>query len=320
MRGRLLEQQARDGSSRPPRSLRSYRLTACKLPRALGGSPSRAAHGSPHCRAAAAASARPARHGGAQSLPAVDASPAASARRAAARPIAARCTSSRVSPIAASIRSNSRPHGPTAAPCTRIVAFGQSTSTIRSAFAGPSAPSRTPPPTGVRRFRRRPARRECFDSGGQRLRAVPPPPRRRATGAAGRASQSRGASSTSMSTPASRHQSSVLATAPLPVEMLICPHAVRLESRLTRRSIWKRTDGPDGRCLAAAVRCPSGRAGDGPVSERESMPYDVVIVGAGPAGLSAAIRLKQLATGRSELRSASSKRARRSARTSCRAR
>ena len=32
------------------------------------------------------------------------------------------------------------------------------------------------------------------------------------------------------------------------------------------------------------------------MSERESMQYDVVIVGAGPAGLSAAIRLKQLAT------------------------
>ena len=31
------------------------------------------------------------------------------------------------------------------------------------------------------------------------------------------------------------------------------------------------------------------------MSERESMPYDVVIVGAGPAGLSSAIRLKQLA-------------------------
>src|SRR3954465_6279892 len=32
------------------------------------------------------------------------------------------------------------------------------------------------------------------------------------------------------------------------------------------------------------------------MSERESMPYDVVLVGAGPAGLSAAIRLKQLAS------------------------
>jgi flavin-dependent dehydrogenase len=30
------------------------------------------------------------------------------------------------------------------------------------------------------------------------------------------------------------------------------------------------------------------------MSERESMPVDVVIVGAGPAGLAAAIRLKQL--------------------------
>src|SRR5919107_1894731 len=34
------------------------------------------------------------------------------------------------------------------------------------------------------------------------------------------------------------------------------------------------------------------------MSERESMAYDVVIVGAGPAGLAAAIRLKQLASER----------------------
>ena len=31
------------------------------------------------------------------------------------------------------------------------------------------------------------------------------------------------------------------------------------------------------------------------MSEREAMEFDVVVVGAGPAGLAAAIRLKQLA-------------------------
>ena len=41
--------------------------------------------------------------------------------------------------------------------------------------------------------------------------------------------------------------------------------------------------------------CASQRESQLSMSERESMAYDVVIVGAGPAGLSAAIRLKQLA-------------------------
>jgi electron-transferring-flavoprotein dehydrogenase len=39
-----------------------------------------------------------------------------------------------------------------------------------------------------------------------------------------------------------------------------------------------------------------GRAFSSEVTEREKMYYDVVTVGAGPAGLAAAIRLKQLAT------------------------
>ena len=34
--------------------------------------------------------------------------------------------------------------------------------------------------------------------------------------------------------------------------------------------------------------------------ERESMDFDVVIIGAGPAGLSAAIRLKQIANDKGE--------------------
>src|SRR4051812_20045461 len=55
----------------------------------------------------------------------------------------------------------------------------------------------------------------------------------------------------------------------------------------------------ESNCGLAATRretAARSRAREERMSERESMAYDVVIVGAGPAGLSAAIRLKQLAS------------------------
>ena len=80
-----------------------------------------------------------------------------------------------------------------------------------------------------------------------------------------------------------------------PIVMLVSPHVMPIESivdgGVNSRAPRSRTRPLPSRDDRHAER-PEGRS---EMSERESMPYDVVIVGAGPAGLSAAIRLKQLA-------------------------
>ena len=102
-------------------------------------------------------------------------------------------------------------------------------------------------------------------------------------GAAG-VSQSRGCSWTATSTPASSHQASALRASATPIDPKSPPMHYLSPPLTVRSRNWQ-----GGRVELCR------RRDEGTMSQRESMQYDVVIVGAGPAGLSAAIRLKQLA-------------------------
>src|SRR5205823_11552900 len=97
-------------------------------------------------------------------------------------------------------------------------------------------------------------------------------------------SQSRGLSWTAMSTPASSHHASALRASATPIESTSPP------MRRSSPALTVRSRNGQGRRVELCC-CRDERT----MSQRESMAYDVVIVGAGPAGLSAAIRLKQLA-------------------------
>jgi NADPH-dependent 2,4-dienoyl-CoA reductase/sulfur reductase-like enzyme len=86
-------------------------------------------------------------------------------------------------------------------------------------------------------------------------------------------------------TPASSHHVKALRASALPIVSVSPPTAYPSPGI---DCAVKELAGQSGRGAFAARR-------EDRMSERESMQYDVVIVGAGPAGLTAAIRLKQLA-------------------------
>ena len=102
----------------------------------------------------------------------------------------------------------------------------------------------------------------------------------------GGCSQLRGSSWIATSTPASSHQPNALRASATPITISFPTHRflsgidamVKEQAVHSSRNVFGSRQDEEER-----------------MSERESMAYDVVIVGAGPAGLSAAIRLKQLA-------------------------
>ena len=195
-------------------------------------------------------------------------------------------------PIAASIRSASAQASPPIGRPSRIVARRACRSS--SMIAAPSAPcgQHAPAParsSGRPALARQPVRGTRSRSSGMRSAGEFGGGARPRRPARAGFSQSRGSSPTATSTPASSHQPSRLAAAARRRSSIVVPaHGHHLSARLTARSRnWQG-------CRPTKRRARDERKSE-PMSDRELMEYDVVIVGAGPAGLAAAIRLKQLA-------------------------
>src|SRR5438309_10028944 len=98
------------------------------------------------------------------------------------------------------------------------------------------------------------------------------------------------------STPASSHHANALRASSLPIGYAV-PPTIHPSPPLTAGSRnWQGRQRQNESDVRREVRpqVPRGASRE-TMSQRESMQYDVVVVGAGPAGLAAAIRLNQRA-------------------------